>query len=84
MNFSDLIFDDHPGIRECSQAIHFFENDWGISVVTGPDGYGLLGVNTQDTYEVAVYRPNGYQLEEVLGWQTPVQVTSLLHLLEML
>jgi len=31
-----------------------------------------------------VIRPNGNLLEDVIVWQTPVQISSLMHLIEML
>jgi len=53
-------------------------------VVSGPKDSGLYGDINQDTFEVGVYRPNGIMLEDVLTYQTPVQITSLMHLVEML
>jgi hypothetical protein len=29
-------------------------------------------------------RPNGNMLEDVIIWQTPVQITTMMHLIEML
>jgi len=83
MNFSALEFDNHtlPG---AIQAVHTFENDWRISVVSGPAGCGLHGQVDCDTFEVAIVRPNGNLLEDVLMYQTPVQITSICHLVEML
>lgn len=84
MNFSALNFDHHTVIKGAIQATHTFENDWGISVVTAPEGSGIHGHRDSDTYEVAIFRPNGNILEDVLVYQTPVQVTSICHLVEML
>jgi hypothetical protein len=83
MNFSALTFDNHtlPG---ATQSVHTFENDWTISVVAGPEDSGLYGVISEDTFEVAVIRPNGNMLDDVIPYQTPVQITSLMHLIEML
>lgn len=83
MNFSALQFDNHtlPG---AVQAVHTFENGWRISVVSGPEGSGLYGQIDSDTFEVAIIRPNGNMLEDVFYYQTPVQITSLCHLIEML
>ena len=83
MNFSDLIFSDHP-LQDATMAKYTFENSWRISVVSGPKDSGLYGVIGEDTFEVGVYRPNGIMLEDVLTYQTPVQITSLMHLVEML
>lgn len=83
MNFSALEFDNHtlPG---ATQSVHTFENGWRISVVSGPEGSGLYGQVDCDTFEVAIFRPNGNMLEDVIGWQTPVQITTMMHLIEML
>lgn len=91
MTFSDLTFSDYA-IKGATQARHTFENDWTISVVAGPTGSGLYGPTGSglygdvhhDTFEVAVMRPNGNMLEDVIPWQTPVQITTLMRLIEML
>ena len=84
MTFSQLTFADHmlPGAR---QAQYTFQNGWIISVVAGSAfAEGLHGIIGQDMFEVAVFRPNGNMLEDVIVWQTPVQITSLMHLIAML
>ena len=83
MNFSALTFEDHD-IKGATKARYTFANDWTISVVAGPKDSGLYGVISEDTFEVAVIRPNGNMLDDVLPYQTPVQITSLMHLIEML
>jgi len=85
MTFSELTFTyrDHLLPGAC-QAQHTFPNGWTISVVAGPEDSGLYGRIGQDTFEVAVIRPNGNLLEDVIVWQTPVQITCLMHLIEML
>ena len=83
MIFSDLTFSDQV-ITGAIQARHTFENGWTISVVAGPKDLGLYGIIGEDTFEVAVYRPNGNMLDDVIPYQTPVQITSLMHLIEML
>jgi hypothetical protein len=85
MIFSDLTFSDHV-IKGGTKARYTFPNDWTISVVSGPKDsglYGIIGVG-EDTFEVAVIRPNGNMLDDVIPYQTPVQITSLMHLIEML
>ncbi len=84
MNFSSLNFFDHGAIKGGTKARHTFENGWAISVVAGPTDSGLYGDINHDTFEVAVIRPNGNMLEDVICWQTPVQITTLMHLIEML
>ena len=84
MNFSALTFSDHSAIKGGTKARYTFANDWTISVVAGPEDSGLYGVISEDTFEVAVIRPNGNMLDDVLPYQTPVQITTLMHLIEML
>jgi hypothetical protein len=81
MNFSALTFDNHPAVKGITQAKYTFENDWTISVVAGP---GVHGDIEHDTFEVAIYRPNGDMLEDVINWQTPVQITTMMRLIKML
>jgi len=83
MNFSSLNFTDHS-IKGATKAWHTFENGWVISVVAGPTGSGLYGDIQHDTFEVAVFRPNGNMLEDVIRWQTPVQITTMMRLIAML
>ena len=84
MNFSALTFSDHSAIKGGTKARYTFANDWTVSVVSGPKDSGLYGIIGEDTFEVAVYRSNGNMLDDVLPYQTPVQITSLMHLIEML
>jgi hypothetical protein len=84
MNFSDLNFSDHGVIKGATHAHHIFENGWEISVVAGPTDCGLYGDINHDTFEVAVIRPNGNMLEDVINWQTPVQITTMMRLIAML
>jgi hypothetical protein len=83
MNFSALTFEDHA-IKGATKARYTFANDWSISVVAGPKDSGLYGDIQHDTFEVAVIRPNGNILDDVIRWQTPVQITTMMHLIEML
>ena len=82
--FSMLTFENHQFIKGGTQAKHTFANNWVISVVSGPTDCGLYGDINFDTFEVAVYRPNGNMLEDVIKWSTPVQITTLMHLINML
>lgn len=65
MKFSDLNFKAHP-IMDGVQAIHFFENSYGISVVKFPGSYGY----EEDLYEVAVIKGNEDDFE--LCYDTPI------------
>ena len=84
MNFSALNFSDHGVIKGATHGRYIFENGWEISVVSGPKGCGLKGDIQHDTFEVAVIRPNGNMLEDVINWQTPVQITTLMYLISMI
>lgn len=85
--FEDLKFQEliriykyeHPG----HQAVMFFENGYGVSVLLGEDFYSD-GINT---YEVAVIKgkANEWELcddtpvtDDVLGYQTKEQVTEIM------
>ena len=81
--FSSLNFRDHK-IQGATIAQQTFDNQWTVSVVAGPQDSGLYGVLGEDTFEVAVMRPNGNILEDVLTYQTPVQVTTILRMVSML
>ena len=84
MNFSALTFENHPALKGATIAQHTFQNGWKISVVAGPKDSGLYGDIQHDTFEVGIFRPNGNMLEDVINWQTPVQITTMMHLIEML
>jgi hypothetical protein len=81
--FSTLVFRDHK-IQGATIAQRKFDNQWTVSVVAGPKESGLYGILGEDTFEVAVIRPDGEMLEDVLSYQTPVQVSTILRLVEML
>lgn len=81
MNFSALEFENHPALEGVTISRYTFENDWTISVVAGS---GSKGDIQHDTFEVGIFRPNGNMLEDVINWQTPVQITTMMHLIEML
>jgi hypothetical protein len=81
--FSSLTFENHA-IKGATKARHTFENGWTISVVAGPEDSGLYGDIQHGTFEVGIIRPNGNMLEDVIPWQTPVQITTMMHLIEML
>lgn len=84
MNFSSLNFSDHGTIKGATRALHFFENGWSISVVAGPEGSGLYGVIGEDTFEVAIINPKGSILDDVISWQTPVQISTIMRVICMM
>ena len=77
--FNLLNFQPHS-IVNAVQALYKFDNDWQISVVSGTDGklYGNLDDNT---YEVAIFRPNGNMTEDISGWNTKQQVSAMMWVL---
>ena len=81
--FSTLKFRDHV-IKGATVALHTFPNKWAVSVVAGPKDSGLYGDIEDDTFEVAIIRPNNNMLEDVIGWQTPVQVSTIMQVVSML
>lgn len=81
--FDLLNFQPH-GIPNAIQATHKFENDWKISVVAGPAGCGLYGNINENTYEVAIFRPNGNMTEDVSGWNNKEEVSAMMWVLSQL
>lgn len=81
--FDQLEFKAHqlPG---AIQARYKFHNDWSISVVSGLPNSGLYGNVTDNTYEVAIYRPNGNMIEDVIGWNTKEEVSAMMRVLTQL
>lgn len=81
--FHHLKFRDHH-IPGGTIAQHTFDNGWGVSVVAGPPGSGLAGNVGDDTFKVAVIRPSGNMLDEVLNWQTSDEVSAIMRLVSLL
>lgn len=82
MKFTDLQFKPHR-IPDGVQAIHFFENSYGVSVVKFPGSYGY----EQDLYEVAVLKgtPDDYELcydtpvtDDVLGHRDEQDIENIM------
>jgi hypothetical protein len=83
--FDQLTFVPHPSrIVNAIQARHKFENGWEISVVAGPGGCGLYGNVEDETYEVAIFRPNGNMTDDVCPWNTKQEVSSMMWVLSQL
>jgi hypothetical protein len=88
MKFSDLDFQPHS-IGTGVQAIQFFDNGYGVSVVKFYGSYGY----EQGLYELAVLKgvDEDYQIcydtpitDDVLGYQTPEEIEQLLEKVESL
>ena len=85
MKFSDLQFNPHKNYPDTGvQAKHFFDNGYGVSVVSFPGSYGY----EQDLYESAVLKGteedwelcyNSVITDDVLGYQSEKEVEDLLH-----
>jgi hypothetical protein len=82
MKFTDLQFKPHR-ITDGVQAVHFFENSYGISVVKFPGSYGY----EQDLYEVEVLKgtPDDYELcyntpvtDDVLGHRDEQDIENIM------
>jgi len=78
--FEQLQFEAHH-IPGAIQGKYKFSNDWSISVVAGLPGCGLYGDVTDNTYEVAIFRPNGNMTEDVIGWNTKEEVSAMMKVL---
>jgi hypothetical protein len=93
--FNDLTFGQHGGFADgkAVQARLSFghrdknnQDQFTISVVQNiGDGDGLYGHADDNTYEVAMWFQDRDTMlplsvsEDVLGWQTPVDITRLMH-----
>ena len=67
MKFSDLKFKPHPThSNDGVQALHFFPNGYGVSIVKFPHSYGY----EDGLYEIAVLE--GDETEFELCYDTPV------------
>lgn len=78
--FNLLNFQPHS-LPNAVQALYKFDNDWQISVVSGDKLYGNINDNT---YEVAIFRPNGNMTEDVSGWNTKNEVSAMMWILSQL
>ena len=81
--FNQLTFVPHT-IPNAVQGKYKFSNGWEISVVSGPGGCGLYGNIADETYEVAIFRPNGNMTEDVSGWNTKEEVSAMMWVLSQL
>jgi hypothetical protein len=85
MKFSDLQFNPHPNYPDTGvQAKHFFDNGYGVSVVSFPGSYGFR----EGLYESAVLKGTEEESEicydteitsDVIGHQSEEEVEVLLH-----
>lgn len=82
-SFDDLNFTYDNSIRRWSASLTL-DNGYQFSVIAGKnDDYNPFYGRYPDTYEVAVFNLDGHFVplglyDDVLGWQEPSQVTSLM------
>lgn len=87
-NFDDLKFTYDDSIRRWSASLTL-DNGYQFSVIAGKnDDYNPFYGRYPDTYEVAVFNLDGNFVplsvsDDVLGWQEPHRITSLMHQFEM-
>jgi hypothetical protein len=83
LKFTDLNFKPHPVHVEGVQAIQFFPNGYGVSVVRFPGSYGFQ----DNLYEVAVIKGNVEKFElcydtsvtdDVLGHRDEVDIDYIM------
>ncbi len=86
--FKDLEFKPHQ-LHSGVQAIIFFDNNYGASVIKAPWSYG----GDKGLYELAVLQkhPDGYKItydtpitNDVIGYCTETDITRLLNQIEIL
>ena len=83
MNFSDFKFRDHK-IKGATIAQQTMPNGWVVSIVAGPKDSGLYGVIGEDTFEVAIIQPNGNILKDVIPYQTPTEISTIMRVISMM
>lgn len=74
--FSLLKFTPHH-IPNAIHALYKFQNNYSISVVSGPDGSALYGRIQDETYEILIIYPND-ETGAVIGWQTKNEVSAIM------
>ena len=78
--FKDLAFEFYPyGVFSSTRAVLYFENEYGISVITGKGAYS----NSENPYEIAVLYNgeityNTDITDNVIGWQNEDNVTDIM------
>ena len=88
-SFDDLKFSPHAHAHDLGvEASLTLDNGYAFSVVANDDGGDLFYGNHPDTYEVAVFNQRGDFVplsvsDDVLAWQEPHRITSLMHQFEM-
>lgn len=87
-SFDDLKFTPHPHSKDLGvMASLTLDNGYAFSVVANTDGGDVYYGNHPHTFEVAVFNQRGNFVplsvsDDVLGWQAPHRITSLMHQFE--
>lgn len=87
--FDDLKFSPHAHAKDLGvQASLTLDNGYSFSVVANTEWGDMFYGNHPDTYEVAVFNQRGDFVplsvsDDVLGWQEPHRITSLMHQFEL-
>lgn len=85
IKFSDLTFAIHPRFVNAKQAIMYFDNGFGLSIIQGDDCYC-----DDTTYEAAVllrgvgYIPHELANNDVLPYQTETDIEELIAKVQLL
>lgn len=78
--FKDLVFEDrNEGLGFDTQAVMYFKNNYGVSVITGRSAYS----NEEKPYEVAILYNNEITYstpitDDVLGYNTEKDVSNIM------
>lgn len=70
--FKDLRFEEQEFYPHANQAVMWFQNGYGVSVLFGDTVYS----NGVDTYEIAIMTDN--KIEEVFGYRTEEEVSEIM------
>lgn len=81
--FKDLVFEQHGWDKTAHHARMDFDNGYGVSVLHG----GKYFYTEDNTYEVGILKDSHLCYttpitNDVLGWQTPEQVTEIMEKLQ--
>ena len=84
-NFDDLKFTYDESMRRWMASLTL-DNGYSFSVIAGDikdDWSSPYGVYQNDTFEVAVFNPDGGWVplsayDDVLGWQKPIDISKLM------
>lgn len=70
--FKDLIFEEQEFYPHANQAVMWFPNGYGVSVLCGDAVYS----NGVETYEIAIMTDNN--IEEIFGYRTEEEISEIM------